>query len=507
MTGSPLWPAPAPPHSTALKPVSRSISQVGIALTLAFAILAGGAGYWQVFQSPELSTAPDNPAVIAAARNVVRGEILDRDGVVLAMNRVDANGEPYRLYLDRAIAPVVGYASRRYGTAGLERTFSAALTGLNDPDPIRNLLKKFQADPYDPQTLTLSMSHPLQRAAVRGLGEDKGAVVMLDPRTGEILALASTPIYDASAIANPATQDEGFAAVRDNPDQPLVTRPTQGRYVPGSVFKIVTAVAGLGSGAIEPGTTFPEQAQAERDGLVVNGFRINEHPGVPAETFDLAGATEVSSNIWFALAGLETGGDDLVAFADQMGFGDSIPFDLPTAASQVTTGDGTAPGGFVDDTELANASYGQARTLVTPLQMALVAATVANDGDLMRPRLVTSMTGKEGTRTIDPERLAQVISPDDADAITAAMVEAVEGNRGRQFTSGAKVRGVTTAGKSGTAELGGEGEPHSWFIGFAPAENPEIAIAVLVERGGRGGERAAPLAGSLMSTYFELFGR
>jgi penicillin-binding protein A len=489
-----------------LQPVSRSIAQVGIALTVAFAILAGGAGFWQVFQSEELSEAPDNPAVIAAARNVIRGEIIDRDGTVLAMNRTDDNGEPYRLYADRAVAPVVGYASRRYGTAGLERTYSAALTGLNDPDPIRNLLKKFQADPYDPQSLQLSLSLPLQRAAVRGLGEDTGAVVMLDPRTGEVLALASTPIYDASAIANPATEDAGFAAVRDNPDQPLLTRPTQGRYVPGSVFKIVTAVAGLGSGRLDAGTTFPNQAQAERDGLVVNGFRINEHGGVPARTFDLAGATEVSSNIWFALAGLQTGGDNLTEYAARMGFGDQLPFDLPTAKSQVTPGDGSAPGGFLDDTELANASYGQARTFVTPLQMALVASTVANGGDLMKPHLVTAMTGKQGTRAIGPERLERVLGADEAAAIKAAMVQAVEGDLGRQFTSGAKVPGVTTAGKSGTAELGGEGEPHSWFIGFAPAENPEVAIAVLVERGGRGGERAAPLAGSLLSTYFELFG-
>jgi peptidoglycan glycosyltransferase len=490
-----------------LKPVSRSISQVGIALTVAFAILAGGAGFWQVFRSEELSTAPDNPAVIAAARNVIRGEIVDRDGTVLAMNKTDANGEPYRLYADRVVAPVVGYASRRYGTAGLERSYSAALTGLNDPDPIRNLLKKFQADPYDPQSLTLSLSLPLQGAAVRGLGADKGAVVMLDPRTGEVLALASTPIYDASAIANPDTQDAGFAAVRDDPNQPLLTRATQGQYVPGSVFKIVTAIAGVGSGSIDANTTFEEQPQAERDGLVVNGFRIREHAGVPARTLDLAGATEVSSNIWFALAGLRTGGDNLSEYAGRMGFGDPLPFDLPTKASQVTNGDGAAPGGFVDDTELANASYGQARTLVTPLQMALVAATVANDGQLMAPHLVTAMTGEQGTRTIDSERLDRVISPDDAAAIKAAMVKAVEGDLGRRFTSGAKVQGITTAGKSGTAELGGEGAPHSWFIGFAPAENPTVAIAVLVERGGRGGERAAPLAGSLLSTYFEMFGR
>ena len=204
---------------------------------------------------------------------------------------------------------------------------------------------------------------------------------------------------------------------------------------------------------------------------------------------------------------LASDAENLAEFAGKMGFGSSIPFDLPTAPSQVTNGDGSAPGGFADDTELANASYGQAETFVTPLQMALVASTVANDGELMRPHLVTAMTGKDGTRRIGEETMGRVISPDDADAITAAMVQAVQGKTGRQFTTGAAVKGVTTAGKSGTAELGGKGEPHSWFIGFAPAENPTVAIAVLVERGGRGGERAAPLAGSLLTTYFKLFGK
>ncbi len=487
----------------ARRPVARNIAHVGVALSLAFGVLAGGAGYWQVIRSEELSEAPDNPAVAVAARNVARGEIADRDGTVLATNKKNPKGGFYRVYADQAVAPVVGYASLRYGSAGLERSFGAQLTGLSDPDPIRNLLKKFQADPYDPQSLTLSLSLPLQRLAVKGLGADSGAVVMLDPRTGEVLALASTPLYDASAIANPATEEAGFAAVSDNAAKPLLTRPTQGRYVPGSVFKIVTAVAALGSGSIEPTTTFPGQAAAERTGLVVNGFRIREHAGVPARTFDLVNATEVSSNIWFALAGLETGGANLREYAEKLGFDEPIPFDLPTAVSQVTNSTGSAPGGFVDEVELANASYGQAETFVTPLQMALVAATVANDGELMRPRLVTALTGKEGTRRIGPESLRRVISQDDANAITAAMLEAVEGNLGRQFTPGAKVRGIPTAGKSGTAELGGTGEPHSWFIGFAPANDPQIAIAVLVERGGRGGERAAPLAGSLMKSYFD----
>jgi peptidoglycan glycosyltransferase len=329
---------------------------------------------------------------------------------------------------------------------------------------------------------------------------------MLDPKTGEILALASNPTYDSNAIANPATSKAAFAAVLDNAAKPLLTRATQGQYVPGSVFKIVTAVAGLGSGRLAAGTTFPQQPKAERDGLLVDGFRVREHPGVPARSFDLAGATEWSSNIWYALAGLRTGGDELATFAGRMGFGAALDFDLPTAASKVSGG-GSGPGGFADDVELANASYGQAKTLVTPLQMALVAATVANGGTLMKPHLVIATTGRDGTRTIAPEQLGVVIGNAEADAITAAMRRAVESTVGRQFTSGAKVAGIPTAGKSGTAELGGSGAPHSWFIGFAPANNPRVAIAVLVERGGRGGARAAPLAGDLMELYFRTFGR
>jgi peptidoglycan glycosyltransferase len=485
------------------RPVSRSIAHVGLTLTVAFGVLAAGAGYWQVFRSPDLTSAADNPAVIAAARNVVRGKILDRDGKVLATTRRDDNGDPYRVYPERSVTPVVGYSSRRFGTAGLERSYAAELVGLTDPDPIRNLLKKFETDPSDPKTLTLSLSLALQKAAVRGLGSDRGAVVMIDPRTGEVLALASTPTFDASAIANPATEEQGFAAARDGAGKPLLNRATQGRYVPGSVFKIVTAIAGLGSGAISPTTTFPNQARAERDGLVVNGFRIREHKGVPVRTFDLAHATEVSSNVFFALVGLKTGGANLVDYAAKLGFGGDIGFDLPVAPSQVTNGNGDQPGGFVDDVELANASYGQGETFVTPFQMALVAATVANGGELMRPHLVTALTGRSGTQTVAPASLRRVITPEQAAAINVAMVRAVEGPLGRQFTPGADVPGMTVAGKSGTAELGGSGEPHSWFIGFAPANDPQIAIAVLVERGGRGAERAVPLGGSLLKTYFD----
>ena len=505
---APVRPPVAPPSLRSGRSIAGNVLRTGTAITLMFAILAVGAGYWQVVEAQRLSTAADNPAVIAIARRALRGPITDRNDRWLARSERDENGEAIREYRDDAVSHVVGYASRQYGTAGLERAYNAELIGLSS-DGLGGLLSKFDTTPNDPLGLQTTLDLRLQRDAVEALGDDRGAVVMLDPSTGEVLALASTPVYDANGIANPDTATETFNALQDDDADPLLPRATLGRYVPGSVFKIVTAVAGLDSGRISPATTFEEQPPAEEDGLLVEGFRIRDghHPQTGDTALDLTGATEVSCNIWYALAGLDTGGDRLVDGAAEMGFGDALPFDLPTAVSRVTNGDGGAPGGFADDVELASASFGQGETFVTPLQMALVASTVANDGVLMTPHLVRAITGEgPGTRTIDPSVWRRVLSGGDAQAIQAAMQQAVDGDLGQQFTAGAKVSGVPTAGKSGTAELGGKGEPHSWFIGFAPVENPTIAIAVLVERGGRGGERAAPLAGNLMERYFELYG-
>jgi peptidoglycan glycosyltransferase len=490
--------------SAARQALGRTTIHVAVVISLAFGILAAAAGYWGVVEAPGLVRSPNDAAVIAASRTVPRGSIKDRTGKVLASNKKDANGEFYRVYAGRAISQVVGYASNLYGRAGLERAYDAELSGLAG-DPVSDAFAKFGADPYDPKDLTLTLSWDLQRAAVAALGNRRGAVVMLDPTTGEILALASTPTYDASAITDPRTARTTFEELQADKAQPLLPRATLGQYVPGSVFKIVTAVAGLGSGAITPATTFAQQPAAEKTGLLVGGFRIRDghHPQTGSTPLDLVQATEVSCNIYYALTGLQTGGAALTDYAQRMGFGAALPFDLPTAVSQVTNGGGPLPGGFKDDVELANASYGQGETFVTPLQMALVASTIANDGVLMEPRLVASMTGRGGTRTLAPHVMNSVISATNAQAINAAMVAAVEGPLGRQFTTGAKVPGVTTAGKSGTAELGGTGEPHSWFIGFAPAEAPKVVIAVLVEQAGRGAEVAAPIGGDLMTLYLK----
>jgi peptidoglycan glycosyltransferase len=483
-------------------PIGTALGRIGLALALAFGGLALGAGYWQVLRSTDLSRSADDAAVIAASRHVLRGTITDRDGVVLASNKRDKNGEPYRVYASPALSGVLGYSSRQWGNTGLERAWEAQLTGVASADPLFDLTRKFRSDPADPEKLKTTLVLQLQQAAVRVLGKNRGAVVMLDPRTGEILALASTPTFDASAIANPATSGAAFAALQADKALPLLPRATQGRYVPGSIFKIVTATAALGSGAISTNTSYVQQPGAEKDGLVVNGFHVHDghHTFTDGRALKFDEAVEVSCNIYFALTGLRTGGAQLTQWADKLGFDAPIPFDLPTAASQVTGGGGSFGGGFEDEVELANASYGQGETLVTPLQMALVASAVANGGALMAPHLVLSATGKNGSTTVSPSLWLQVMDPRIASEIGDAMTLAVNGDEGRIFTAGARVAGLNVAGKSGTAELDPGNTPHSWFIGFAPFDNPQVAIAVLVEHGGRE-TRASPLAGDLFRAW------
>jgi peptidoglycan glycosyltransferase len=489
--------------------IGQGIARIGVVLSLLFGLIAVGAGYWQVVRASDLSRAADNPLVISAARDVVRGRILDRTGAVLATSKKDANGEPYRVYADRALAPLIGYASPVYGTAGLERAYNAELSGQGSPNSLDDLLSKLAPGTQKGDDLSLSLSLKLQEAAVKALGSDRGAVVMLDPRTGRVLAMASTPTFNANAIADPTTAVAAFNRTAATAGQPFLDRATMGEYVPGSVFKIVTSAAALGSGAINPSTSYAQQPAAEQNGLLVSGFRIHDgHHGFTGSlALDYDQAIEVSCNIYFALTGLRTGGAALSTWAAKLGFGAPLPFDLPTAASQVTNGGGNFGGGFKDDVELANASYGQAETLVTPLQMALVAATVANGGVEMKPQLVTSISGPGGQQTIQPAVLNSVMSASVAGTIGNAMELAVESSWGRIFTTGAAIPGIDTAGKTGTAQIGGSAEPNSWFIGYAPANNPTVAIAVVVEQGGHGSARAAPIAGSLMGAWLKTLSK
>jgi len=481
--------------------VAGSLLRLSLALALAYGALGGGLLYWQVVQAQQLTTDPLNPIVIQAARDAPRGTIYDVNGKVLADNVPGSNHQ--RQYPYAVAAPVVGYRSDIFGTAGLESTFDAQLTGLAGLSSGSELLRKFSSQAYNPADLHTSLDISLQLAAANLLGDQHGAVVAIEPSTGRILALVSSPTYDPNKVVDPNNGRHYVASLQASTDSPLLDRATQGLYVPGSVFKIVTSIAGLSSGAFTPDTTYADQPGEIQTGFLVDGFRIHDYPRKVQtdHPLDYAEALEVSDNIWFAHAGLDTGPQNMVDWAARLGFGQRIPFDLPTSPSQVN--DGTGPlDGFRDRVELANAAYGQADVLVTPLQMALVASTIADNGLEMKPKLVDYLETSDGTVThIDPQAWTQVCDPSVASTIGQAMVQAVEGQYGKLFAGGAAIPGVTVAGKSGTAQLGGNAAPHSWFIGYAPAEAPRIAIAVIVEGGGAGAQKAVPMGGELMADY------
>ena len=494
--------------ATTAPSIGSALLRVGLALVVVFGGLGVGLGYWQVVEATSLTNDPGNPLVQLAARTAPRGLIYDATGQVVATNDRRASGERFRVYPDLSFAPVIGYQSLFFGTAGLERTYDAEMTGLKPLGAGGEVWRKFLSDPYDPTDLHLSIDARFQQAAMAALGNDRGAVVAIEPSTGRILALASTPSYDPNRLMDSQGGAAYLAELREQRSAPLLNRATQGRYVPGSIFKIVTAAAGLGSGVIQPGTTYASQPEEYSTGFRVQGFWIHDSPREfqTDHPLDLYEATEVSSNIYFAHAGLDIGADRLMEWSERLGFGRPIDFELPTEPSQINGGDGSLAG-FQDRVELANAAYGQAETLATPLQMAMIAACIANDGEMLRPHLVDRLRSESGQEvTVGPSSLGRPIGSGEAEILTRAMVQAVEGEYGRFFAGDARIDGVTVAGKSGTAQLGEGQRPHSWFIGFAPAEQPRIAIAVIVERGGAGRERAVPIGGELMETYLNLGG-
>jgi penicillin-binding protein A len=510
--------------------IATNVRRLGLYLMLAFAVVSGSIAWWQVIEAPRLALRADNPEVIAARRSLPRGTIFDASGQVLASSQV-IDGLSRRTYADPAFTHVIGYASLRFGSTGLERAYEDILVGQTDPNPIRDFVGDILNRQPQPRDLTLTIDRRLQDFAAGLLGADRGAVVALDPRTGAILALVSSPTFDATPISgDPEVAQEPMDALRNDPAEPLLGRARQGHYVPGSIMKVFTTAAALDAGVITPDTTFPEQPREESEGFVVSGFTIREHDlaGIQPDLWPLSEALQVSSNIYFAHVGLELGAEGFLDYARRFGFCapgliGSAERALAVASSTVTAAvDGDcAP--FGDDVELASASFGQAATNVTPLQMALVAAAIAGDGVMPRPYVVRDVRAhsEDGvpTETILDSFSSgggtRVVNPAAASATRSAMVDAVNGEIGRFYAGQGDITlyGVTngrSADKTGTARLGGQQAPHSWFIGFAPAEidaTPQIAVAVLVESGGSGATNAAPIGGQVMAEWLRLSGQ
>jgi peptidoglycan glycosyltransferase len=508
--------------------IAANLPRLATAMLVGFTVLVLAMSWWQVVIAAPLEAQPDNPALIAAHRSQPRGTITDRRGTVLASTTV-VEDLARRTYLDQASTHLLGYASLRYGTAGVERAWDELLVGLRDPNPIHDIVNDVLQRPPEPHDLVLTVDHRLQAFATAQLGGAPGAVVALDPATGEVLAMVSSPTFDATSISGDPTAAEGpWLALQSDPALPLVNRATTGVYVPGSVMKVVTAAIALDDGAITPETTFPTQPQEEVTGFVVNGFTIREHDlaGVPPALWDLSEAMQISSNIYFAHVGLEIGQRPYLTGAAEFGFCDSLRVGpathaLPVSASSVTALTDAGCADFVDDAELASAAFGQARVTATPVQMALVAATIANGGIMMDPFVVREVRSPgpadgEGVVTASyesPGRRA-VVSPLTAQQTREVMVDAVHGTLGAPYAGAANVAnygigGVQTAGKTGTAERGDGLPPHSWFIGFVPAQeggDPAIAVAVIVEGAGAGSTSAAPIGGRVMAEWLRLNG-
>lgn len=446
-----------------------------VALLGVFAVFAALA-YWQVFRT-DLASDQANPRVLAAFSDPHRGRILDRNGNLLVESLPDGT----RHYLDASVAHAVGYINARYGSQGAELAFNAELSGESGGagwgDAVDAELRRTATRGMD---VRLTLDSAVQAAAATALGARKGAVIALDPRNGEVLAMVSVPTYDPGSLTA-----NGEALLKD-PTSPLLNRATQGLYPPGSTFKTVTAASAFENRVIAPETVVNCPGE-----VVIDGFKINcANTAQGVGTYPFSSAFTYSVNAIFANVGVSLGWDRLLATSAKLGFGESIDFVLDTEASIVVPASAER-----SKVLLATTAFGQGELLATPLQMALVAAAIANGGVLVEPRLGLSASRGATTRGLDASTSHRVLDIAIANTLRDLMVSVVTNGQAR----GANLPGVKVAGKTGTAETGREGVSHAWFIAFAPAENPTIALAVVVEDGGRGGEIASPIAGAVIA--------
>jgi len=471
-----------------VRTIPQNIRALTLALSVAFLLTSIGVGYWTLVESQELSADPYNPRILQAARDRLRGPILDSKGRLLAASERGPDGF-LRRYTDRSLAHVTGYASFKYGTSGAEGAYADSLIGRDPADPLAQWRARYLRQRNAADGVVLGIDAAVQQAASAALGGRRGAIVALDPRTGAILASVSTPGYDPAAISDPRTEDAAWKQATTNAERPLINRATQGLYPPGSTFKIITAAAALESG-IDPNAKVRVDDPYRADPSW-GSYAVRSSTGAHGD-FDMALAFERSENIYFAKIGLQVGPQKLVEYASRFGIGTAPKLDLSAARGQLSS-----TGAIDRPTLLADTAFGQGELLVSPLQMALVAATIARGGIMPTPHYAVAVKDTAGNlvRPIEPGAVGRVIRPETARTIAQMLVRAVQAPGA--FAFGARIPNVNVAGKTGTAE-NPSGAPHGWFVGFAPAEAPTVAIAVVIENTPKGGEDAAPLGGAVM---------
>jgi len=466
-----------------MNPAIRKLFFVAVAL---FASLIAMLGYRQIIQAQDLADNPQNTRKVFAQMRIERGLILASDKIELAKNHKE-DDLYYRVYPTGDMVPhLVGYSNPTYGQVGLEHSQNSYLTGTADEVEMVNLIDTLTGKQKRGADLKLTIDPGVQRTALGELQKlgKRGAVVVIEVKTGAVVAMASNPTYDPSEL------DANWVPLNADPNAPLLNRATQGLYTPGSTFKIITTAAALESGAFTPQSRFRD----DKGTVDIYGFTVHNYRPEPFGEHNLVEAFSQSINTTFAQVGDQLGKDKLIDTMEDFGFYEKPPFDLP--ADEVATsgryenGELLKPGDSMDRTQVASMAFGQEQLLVTPLQMALVAASIANGGKMMKPYSVDSVSDYNGTivHQASPDVWKTPLPPDTADDLKDMMVKVVNEGTG----SKAKTSKVQIAAKTGTAEVTGSG-PNAWFIGFAPAENPRYAIAVVVEDSDAGGGIAGPV--------------
>ena len=491
--------------------MNKQIVHVSVAALVLIAVLIVSTTYWQTWAVGDLADRQDNAIALVARLTVDRGKILAAGGTVLATNRKHRKHGLTtftRVYPAGTLAPqVLGYSTNAGTTTGLEETLDDYLTGANTnlSNTLKQTLDKLGGKTVTGDNVVLTLRPAIQAAALHDLGGRCGAVVVLDAKTGAVIAMASSPSYNANLINQP----NGYARIGKirgacGDASALYNNATQGLYTPGSTFKLVTASAALDTGRFTPSSTFNDPGYCTEYGKKVYNSSAPDTPSAH-ETFGnvtFSQGLEHSINSVFCNVGKAIGAKTILDYTKRFGFYSLPPLDLPPSSSSASglyknnrLWFPKDPATEVDPGRLA---FGQERMQVTPLQMALVAATIADKGLQPKPYLVQKILAPDGSTVASttPQMLGRVLKPQTAAELNQMMQLVVQGGTGTQ----AQIPGVAVAGKTGTAEVGNSKYYNAWFVCFAPADNPRYVVAVVVAKqlNGFGGSISAPIAKDLL---------
>ena len=471
--------------------MNNSISRLIWVLSGGFVLLALVLGYWQVVHASAINNRPGNPQTIQRSLLVARGAIVAANDAPLAVSASSNHSGQViyqRTYPNGTLAPqTIGYSNITEGLSGLEQSQNAYLTGDYGAE---SLLVRLGLRAKRGANVHTTIVPAAQKIANQMLASQRGAVVALDPRTGAVLVMASAPSFNLNEVAN------NFSSITSQSGGPLLNRAVQGRYPPGSTFKVVTATAALQSGLYTPQSEFNDTGSVMASGQLLHNFN-NEKFGPNT----LTKALTLSINTTFAKIGLALGAQRLGATMTAFGFGRAPSVDLP--AGEVLPSGRVSGNAMLADNQpgedTARIAIGQEQLLVTPLQNAMVAAGIANQGAIMTPYLVQSVVDSHGSVvfTHHPTKYSQATSPAIAAQVTAMMRDVVQEGTG----TAAALAGLDVAGKTGTAQTSATGLSDAWFIGFAPSASPTVAVAVVIENSAStGGLVAAPIARAVMQS-------